>query len=298
MTELKTVRDFVRYAITKFESENIYYGHGTTNATDEAWWLVLGYLKLPVTERETFLNAELTKEEQEQLSTLIERRLKEKKPVAYLLNEAYLGGFKFYVNENVLIPRSPIAELIEKHFAPWLPEDEEYMNILDMCTGSGCLAILCAHYFPNATVDAVDISELALDVAQINVNAYELESRVNLFKSDLFEALPHKQYQVIISNPPYVDAQDIRAMPAEYNHEPILGLEAGVDGLDIVRRILSNAGKHLLPGGLLFLEVGNSADALEEAYPNLPFTWIDFEHGGDGVFVLQQQDLALIEGHF
>jgi ribosomal protein L3 glutamine methyltransferase len=296
MSELKTVRDFVRYAITQFKSAPIYYGHGTTNAEDEAWWLVLGFLKLPLTERETFLNAELTQEEQAGLTKLIKRRIEEKIPVAYLLNEAYLGGLKFYVNENVLIPRSPITELIENHFAPWLPEDEEYMNILDMCTGSGCLAILCAQYFPNATVDAVDISELALDVAQINVSAYKLEDRVNLFKSDLFEALPHKQYQVIISNPPYVDAKDLKEMPAEYGHEPVLGLEAGVDGLDIVRRILSEANKHLLPGGLLFLEVGNSADALEEAYPDLPFTWIDFEHGGDGVFVLQQQDLALIEG--
>lgn len=291
MPQLNTIEDFVRYAITQFEQEQAYYGHGTTESEDEAWWLVLGFLKLPLTERERYANTQVTDNEQKALLELIKRRAKDKVPVAYLLNEAYLRGFKFYVNEDVIIPRSPIAELIEKRFSPWLVDDEEYMNILDLCTGSGCLAILCAHYFPHADVDASDISAKALDVAQKNVSHYHLEEQVSLIQSDVFDRLGHKRYQVILSNPPYVDAEDISSMPKEYEHEPHLALAAGKDGLDIVHRILAKASDHLLPGGLLIVEVGNSQAALEAAYPNLPFTWLEFDDGGEGVFLLHKEDL-------
>jgi ribosomal protein L3 glutamine methyltransferase len=292
MPKLNTVHDLVRHAIKQFKAHKVYYGHGTTNAEDEAWWLVLEFLKLPVTERETYSDKEVTKAQQKALLKLINRRAQEKIPVAYLLGEAYLGGLKFYVNEQVLIPRSPIAELIEQRFSPWLKDTETAMNILDLCTGSGCLAILCAHYFPKAQIDASDISEAALEVAQRNINRYHLEAQVKLIKSDVFDDLSQKQYHVIISNPPYVDKVDLTNMPEEYHHEPRLGLAAGEDGLDIVRRILAQAKTHLLPGGLLIVEIGNSQAALAAAYPNLPFTWLEFAYGGEGVFLLHKEDLA------
>lgn len=291
MAKPKTVHDFVHYAMQQFERHNVYYGHGTISAEDEAWWLILAFLKLPVTEREIYSDKIIDDLEQQTLLQLIKRRSEDRVPVAYLLGEAYLGGFKFYVNENVLVPRSPIAELIEQHFAPWLATDKQDIHLLDLCTGSGCLAILCAHYFPNAKVEASDISEAALEVAKRNVARYQLESRVHLTQSDVFDSLDAQEYQVIISNPPYVDARDIDEMPLEYHREPRLGLAAGQDGLDIVRRILREAKTHLAPKGILIVEVGNSQAALEQAYPDLPFTWIDFAYGGDGVFLLHQEDL-------
>ena len=293
MNELKSIRDFLRYAVTEFEQKGVYCGHGVDNIMDEAWWLLAGALKLPLTERDLFLDARLRADEQTQLMSLIVERAEHKMPTAYLLQEAYLGGLKFYVDQRVLIPRSPIAELIEQRFSPWLSQDEEYMNILDLCTGSACLAILCAYTFPDVSVDALDISIDALDVAEKNRTAHHVEDRVHLFQSDLFNAIAHKQYQVIISNPPYVDAHDLKTMPKEYQHEPGLGLAAGEDGLSVVRRILAEAVNHLLPGGLLIVEVGNSRPALEAAYPELPFTWLEFERGGEGVFLLRREDLEL-----
>lgn len=291
MPQLKTIQNLVNHAIKEFKKAKAFYGHGTTNAEDEAWWLVLGFLQLDLTQREKYQHQTLTDTQQQALLKLIEQRAKDKIPLAYLLKTAYLRGFKFYVNENVLIPRSPIAELIENHFSPWLVDDEAYMNILDLCTGSGCLAILCAHYFPHATIDASDISVTALDVAEQNVLQYHMEDQINLFKSDVFEQLGHKQYQIIISNPPYVDARDLQEMPEEYHHEPQLGLAAGKDGLAIVHRILKSAYNYLAPNGLLIVEVGNSQKALEKAYPNLPFTWLAFQDGGQGVFLLHKEDL-------
>jgi len=292
MQELSTLRDYWRYAVTEFETRGIYCGHGVDNAVDEAWWLLAGALKLPLNAREPFLEAHLTNAEKNALAELILLRGEQKIPTAYLLKEAYLGGLKFYVDQRVLIPRSPIAELIEQHFNPWLPADEAYMNILDLCTGSGCLAILCAHYFPEASIDAVDISVDALDVAKINCARYHLEEQIQLVHSDLFSELGKKQYQVIISNPPYVDRIDLETMPKEYHHEPRLGLAAGKDGLDIVKRILAGAKAHLVPGGLLIVEVGNSREALEAAYPDLPLVWLELERGGEGVFLLREEDLV------
>jgi ribosomal protein L3 glutamine methyltransferase len=288
---LKTVKDFVHYAIQQFKQHHVYYGHGTTNAKDEAWWLVLGFLKLPLIEREEFSEKILNPTEQQALLLLIERRAKEKIPVAYLLQEAYLRGYKFYVNKDVLIPRSPIAELIEQRFAPWFPSNKIAHNILDLCTGSACLAILCAYYFKEAQVNASDISPAALRVAEKNIKQHQLEKKLTLIQSDLFVNIPKKRYDIIISNPPYVDAKDLKTMPEEYHHEPRLGLAAGEDGLAIVRRIINQAKEYLTNEGLLIVEVGNSQTALIKAYPQLPFIWLEFEYGGSGVFLLHQKDL-------
>ena len=288
----KTIGDFFRFGITTLATKKVFLGHGTDDLKDEVWWLIAGSLHLPLDlAPQLLLNAKVTAAEHHHLTDLLFQRGVQKIPTAYLLKQAYQGGQQFYVDERVLIPRSPIAELIEKHFEPWLLDPESVTNILDLCTGSGCLAVLCALAFPDAKIDALDISTEALAVAQHNVDDYELKARVRVLESNVFSALKDEKYDLIISNPPYVDAQDLSSMPAEFHHEPKLALVAGEDGLDIVREILQKAKAHLKPEGILIVEVGNSQPVLEAAFPKLPFVWLEFERGGDGVFLLKAEDL-------
>ncbi len=289
--KLRTVGDFFRFAITCFAQDKVYLGHGTDTLEDEAWWLVAGALKLPLhLEKELFLQAKLTQGERQHLASLIHSRSVDKVPTAYLLKEAYQHGHKFYVDDRVLIPRSPIAELILNHYAPWVSPDS-ITRILDLCTGSGVLAILAALAFPDAEVDATDLSPAALAVAAENVREYALTEQVHLIESNVFGQLKDRKYDVIVSNPPYVDRYDLKNMPVEYHHEPKLALEAGIDGLTIVRKILAEAHVHLTPHGILIVEVGNSRLTLEKAFPKLPFVWLEFESGGEGVFLLKAEDL-------
>lgn len=290
IAELKTIRDFVRFAASRFDEEGLYYGHGTDNAWDEAVHLIFPLLHLHHTTYSAALDARLTTSEKNQLMKAFERRIQDRIPVAYLTHEAWFAGLPFYVDERVLIPRSPLAEVIENHFQPWM-DPAEVHSILDVCTGSGCIAIACANYFPNASVDAVDISSDALAVAKINIARHEVEQQVQCFHSDLLEKLPPTKYDVIISNPPYVNAAEMAELPQEYRHEPSLGLEAGINGLDVVEKLLKQATQFLAPNGCLIVEVGNSEQALIERFPNVPFTWIDFQRGDGGVFLLTHDEL-------
>ncbi len=290
-TELLTIRDFIRYATTRFNIAGIYYGHGTDNAWDEAISLVLHTLRINHEAGTTVLDARLVQEERTKLFDLIEKRVAERIPVPYLTHEAWFSGMPFYVDERVLIPRSPIAELIEEHFQPWV-DPEQVTQILDLCTGSGCIAIACAKAFPHAEVDAGDISADALAVAKINVLRHSLEEQVHLHQSDLFANIPDKKFDIIVSNPPYVSAEEMQSLPTEYTHEPNLGLAAGTLGLDFAIKIIEQARKYLQPHGILVVEVGNSEQALAEHYPNLQFTWLEFQRGGGGVFLLTAEQLA------
>ncbi|MBX3709444.1 MAG: 50S ribosomal protein L3 N(5)-glutamine methyltransferase [Gammaproteobacteria bacterium] len=289
-SDLKTIRDFIRVATSRFNAAGLYYGHGTDNAWDEAIALILHTLHLPHDISPTVLDARLTKEERAQLNELIHRRVDKKIPVPYLTHEAWFAGLPFYVDERVLIPRSPIAELIENHFRPWV-YPENVHNILDLCTGCGCIAIACAKAFPNAEIDASDISTEALAVAKINILRHAVQDQVHVFESDLFAALPKKKYDIIVSNPPYVSTEEMFNLPSEYLHEPKLGLAAGIQGLDFAARILRDASAYLQQDGILIVEVGNSEHALSEKYPKAPFTWLDFERGGGGVFALTAEQL-------
>jgi ribosomal protein L3 glutamine methyltransferase len=290
-TQLTTLRDYVRWGASRFNAAGVYFGHGTASATDEAVALVLHALHLPHDLPSGYFGCVLLPEERERIVDLIERRIGERKPAAYLIGEAWFCGLPFYVDERVLVPRSPIAEPIERQFSPWLSEPESVTDILDLCTGSGCIGIACALAFPKARVDLVDISASALEVARRNIDRHELGDRVSAVESDLYGALGGRRYDLIISNPPYVNTEEWQALPAEYHAEPKLGLESGRDGLDCVRRILSEAETYLKPDGLLVVEVGSSAEALEEAYPRVPFCWLDFERGGDGVFLLTAEQV-------
>lgn len=292
MKALETIGDYVRWAVSEFERVPVFYGHGTDNAWDEAIQLIFPLLHLPLdNDPAPFLNARLLPSEKKALIKLIRMRTVKRIPVAYLTHQAWFCGLKFYVNEEVLIPRSPIAELIEKRFAPWLPVTHTVSRILDIGTGSGCIACACAVAFPEAEVDAVDISPNVLKVAEKNVKKLGLANRVHLIESDLFSNILEQKYDIIVSNPPYVDAAEMKDLPPEYRHEPRLGLESGEDGLDCVRKILRRAKHYLTPDGLLIVEVGFSAQALSDAFPELPFTWIEMERGGEGVFVLSASDL-------
>lgn len=291
-TELKTIRDFIRYATSSFTKAGLFYGHGTDNAWDEAVALMLHALHLPHNIGSAVLDAHLTQDEQNSLFDLIKKRVETRIPVPYLTHEAWFSGLSFYVDERVLIPRSPIAELIENQFQPWIEADNVH-NILDLCTGSGCIAIACAKVFETARVDASDISKEALAVAKINVLRHKVEDQVHLHESDLFAQLPAKKYDIIVSNPPYVSKQEIIDLPAEYLHEPTLGLAAGTLGLDVANRILQQAADYLEPHGILIVEVGNSEEALAQHFSDLPFTWLEFERGGGGVFLLTAQQLAM-----
>ena len=271
-TQLQTIRDLLRFAVSRFNEAGLFFGHGSASAYDEAAYLILHTLHLPLDRLEPFFDARLTTTELEQVLGIIERRATEKIPVAYLTNEAWLGDFNFFVDERVIVPRSFIAELLREQLAPWIRNPDEVDSALDLCTGSGCLAILLAHAFPNVTIDAADISPEALEVAQRNVADYNLEQRVNLIQSDLFVGLGERTYNLIISNPPYVSAEAMAALPEEYRREPEKALASGVDGLEATRTILNEAAGHLTDRGLLVVEIGHNRDKLEQVYPDTPFT--------------------------
>jgi len=288
---LITVRDWLRFAVSRFSEAKLCFGHGSDNAFDEAAYLILHTLHLPLDRLDPFLDASLTHGESEQVQAVIERRVKERLPAAYLTHEAWLGEHRFYVDERVIVPRSFIAELLHENLAPWIERPDAVTSALDLCTGSGCLAILAALAFPNARVDAVDLSKDALDVATRNIDDYTLQDRINCITSDLFTALEGRTYDVIVSNPPYVNADSVADLPQEYQAEPSLALGSGEDGLDATRQILAKAKTHLNPAGLLVVEIGHNRDVLEAAYPALPFTWLETESGDQFVFMLRCEDL-------
>ncbi|TKB43455.1 50S ribosomal protein L3 N(5)-glutamine methyltransferase [Thalassotalea mangrovi] len=288
--DLKTIGDMLRWSVSRFNEVDLFYGHGTDNPWDEAFTLICFALNLPPHKDTSLLNSRLTKTEKLAIIELVLRRADERIPAAYITQQAYFCGLPFYVDERVLVPRSPIAELIQQGFSKQLAHSPQ--RILDLCTGSGCIAIACAYQFADAAVDAVDLSVDALDVAAINVENHQLEQRVHLLQSDLFSAVTGQQYDLIVTNPPYVDAQDIADMPEEFHHEPEMGLGCGDDGLDLVRKILVQSADYLTEDGVLVCEVGNSMIHVMETYPQVPFQWLDFELGGLGVFVLNKAQLT------
>jgi len=290
LSDLHTIRDFLRWTVSRLNQAEVSLGHGYDDPWDEAVALVLHGLNLPWDVDPSVKDCRMTTTEKRIVLELIKERLLDRKPAAYITGISWFCGLPFQVDQRVLIPRSPIGELIDNHFEPWIDVDN-VENILDMCTGSACIGIAAAMAFPNAVVDCTDLSEDALDVAESNVAMHGLEGQVNLVYSDLFEALEGRSYDIIISNPPYVDVPDMDALPDEYHHEPRMALEAGIDGLDLVRKMLAELSRHLNPGGIAVIEVGNSWEALEEAYPNVPFTWLEFERGGHGVFLLTKEQI-------
>ncbi|PTQ69443.1 50S ribosomal protein L3 N(5)-glutamine methyltransferase [Pseudomonas sp. GV071] len=283
-SRLRTLRDHIRWAVSRFHAEELFFGHGTDNAWDEARQLVLGAVHLPWEVADAYLDCRLEDDERDYLHTLLKQRIEERVPTAYLLGEAWFCGLPFMVDERVLIPRSPIAELIQQRFGPWLPGTPT--RILDLCTGSGCIGIACAYEFEGAEVVLADLSFEALEVANQNIERHSLDDRVYTVQGDGFAGLPGQRFDLIVSNPPYVDAEDFADMPAEYHHEPELGLACGDDGLDLVRRMLAEAADHLSEQGVLVVEVGNSQVHVEALYPEVDFTWLEFVNGGHGVFLL------------
>lgn len=291
--ELQTLGDFIRWGASQFNHAQLFFGHGTDNALDEAVQLVAYALHLPPQLPDVLWHTHLTYTEKQQVLVLLQRRVQERIPAAYLTHTAWFATLQFYVDNQVLIPRSPIAELIEQQYDPWI-EINQVNRMLDLCTGSGCIAIASALLaFPEAEIDAVDISFQALEVARKNIEKYELGQRVHTIHSDLFSSLSGVHYDLIVCNPPYVDAENIQKMSEEYRHEPIIGLEAGKDGLFFVKQILHQALNYLTPQGILIVEVGSSQAALIEQYPNLPFTWLTFQRGGEGIFLLTAEQLML-----
>jgi ribosomal protein L3 glutamine methyltransferase len=291
-TPFLTLRDLLRHAVTRFNGANLFFGHGSSNAYDEAAFLLLHALKLPLDRLDPFLDARLLPEEIDALLKIIERRAAERVPAAYIAQEAWLAGYRFYVDERVIVPRSFIAELIPEHFAPWVSDPENVADILELCTGSGCLAIMLADVFGAAQVDAIDISADALEVARRNVEDYDLADRINLIQSDLYAALPNKTFDLIISNPPYVNAGSMAQLPQEYRHEPQIALAGGDDGMDLVRRIVDGARARLNPGGLLIVEIGNEREHAEAAFADMELTWLSTSAGDDMVFMLTAEQLA------
>jgi ribosomal protein L3 glutamine methyltransferase len=289
--ELHTIGDYLRFATSEFNQAELFFGHGTNNAWHEAITLVMFALNLPEELSEQVFNCRLTSHEKLTVLALVERRIVEQLPAAYLTNQAQFVGLPFYVDERVLVPRSPIGELIEQHFSPTFSQENPPKRILDLCTGSGCIAIACAVAFPEAEVDALDLSIDALNVAQINIENHGLTEQVIPIQSDVFSGVEGLTYDLIVTNPPYVDQEDVDALPQEYLHEPEMGLGSGVDGLDIVREILAQAANHLNEKGVLICEVGNSQIHVEHVYPQVPFTWLTFENGGHGVFMLTKEQL-------
>jgi ribosomal protein L3 glutamine methyltransferase len=286
-----TIRDFLRYAVTRFNNAKLYFGHGSSNAFDEATYLILHTLKLPLDKLDPFLDAHLLPSEIDAVLKTIEQRAIERLPAAYITNEAWLGDYRFYVDQRVIVPRSFIAELIPEQFAPWVTDPEAVTNILELCTGSGCLPIMLADTFPNAHVDTADISPEALEVARRNVDDYELQDRITLIESDLYANVPKKKYDLIITNPPYVNADSMSKLPEEYRREPQIALAGGADGMDLVRKIVAGAAKRLTPKGILMVEIGNERPNAEAAFPDLDLTWLSTSAGDDMVFLLTADQL-------
>ena len=289
--ELVTILDFLRFSLSCATEAQLYYGHGTDNAWDDIRSLILRSLSLPYDVDPTLLNARLTTNEKKYLRQQLEKRINQRVPVPYLIKEAYFYDLPFYVDERVLIPRSPIAQLIHEQFSPWI-EAERVQQVLDLCTGSACIAIACCYAFPEALVDAVDISSEALAVAEINKERFEVEEQLALIESDCFTDVPQKYYDIIVSNPPYVGKEEMQTLPDEYRHEPVLALETTNNGLSVVEKILKTAHSYLSEHGILVVEVGNSEEALCEAYPSVPFTWLEMSEGGQGIFLLTKQQLV------
>ena len=288
---LSTIRDLLRYAVTRFNEAKLFFGHGSSNAFDEAAYLILHTLKLPLDKLEPFFDARLLPEETQAILKVIERRTVERVPAAYLTNEAWLGDYRFYVDERVIVPRSFIAELIPEQFAPWVADPESVTNVLELCTGSGCLPIMLADAFPNAQIDAVDISADALTVARRNIEEYELQDRINLIESDLYAKVPKKKYDLIVTNPPYVNAGSMSKLPQEYLREPQIALTGGTDGMDLVRKIVAGAAERLTKHGVLIVEVGNEREFAEAAFSDLELTWVSTSAGDDMVFLLTAEQL-------
>lgn len=294
VTYFSTLRDVLRFATTRFNGAGLYFGHGSTNAFDEAAYLLLHTLKLPLDRLDPFLDARLLPEEVQALLKVVERRAAERVPAAYITHEAWLGNHRFYVDERVIVPRSFIAELIPEQFAPFVSDPEEVASVLELCTGSGCLAILLADAFQNAHIDALDLSDEALAVAQRNVADYQMQDRIALMESDLYDALsPEKRYDLIVSNPPYVTAASMTSLPPEYRCEPQMALAGGEDGMDLVRRIVDGARTRLKPRGVLVVEVGNERANAEAAFPDLDLTWMSTSAGDDMVFLVTAQQLGV-----
>ena len=297
LQEINTIKQLVNEGADFFEAAQLYYGHGTTNPIDEAAYIVLSMTNnLPLVDERVF-DETVNVEVNEKILAIFERRVKEKTPAAYLLGEAWFAGLAFYVNEDVLIPRSPFAELIDDAFTPWVDIDS-VGHVLDLCTGSGCIGIASAMYFPNIVVDLADISKPALKVAKKNIQRHGLEKRVNAVESNLFEGLTGKTYDLIVSNPPYVGHNELATLPDEFYKEPKLGLDGGVSGLDLVHKILANAVEYLKDDGILYMEVGNTDEVLQQCYPSVPFLWQEFEHGGHGVFMLTKDQLLEYKSQF
>jgi len=291
LAELSSIRDWLRYTVSQFESSDIFFGHGTSNAYDEAVWLIFGFLHLPHDTIENFLDASLTGKEKKDLLFLIEKRIKDKIPTAYLLNEAWLRDYKFYVDERVIVPRSLIAELLSENLYPWIDDPEKIFSALDLCSGSGCLGIMMAHSFQNAIIDLVDLSEKALQVAEININHYGLNDRTELIQSNLFDALQDKKYDLIISNPPYVNQASVDSFPMEFLKEPSMALGSGEEGLDHTIRIINEAKRYLNDDGILIVEIGHNKEVLLNKFPKLKFQWLDVSLGNDFVLMLQKSQL-------
>jgi ribosomal protein L3 glutamine methyltransferase len=287
-----TPRDLLRYAVTRFNTAKLFFGHGSAEAFDEAAYLILHTLKLPLDRLEPFLDARLLQEEVLQVLAVIDRRVSERIPAAYITNEAWLGSYNFYVDERVLVPRSYIAEIIPNQFSPWVADPDGVENVLELCTGSGCLAIMLADAFPNALVDAVDISKDALAVAERNIRDYKLAGRVNPIESDLYENVPFKKYDLIVTNPPYVNSDSMSRLPPEYMREPQIALAGGEDGMDLIRKIVDGAAERLTPEGVLVVEIGNERDFAEAAFGHLGLTWLTTSQGDDAVFLLTAEQLA------
>lgn len=290
-TELQTVRDFLRLAVSRFNAAGLFFGHGCDNAWDEAVYLILHTLHLPLDRLEPFLDARLLDDEKYKILKVLHRRVDERLPAAYLTHEAWLGEHHFYVDERVIVPRSFIAELLDEQLAPWVEDPDAVAAVLDLCTGSGCLALIAALAFPEAQLDAADISADALAVARRNIADYGLADRVHPVQTDAFAGLAGRRYDLIVSNPPYVDAPSVAALPAEYRHEPAIALGSGEDGLDFTRILLAQARRHLNPGGVLVVEIGHNRDTVEAAFPDLPFTWLETRAGNEYVFLLREDEL-------
>ena len=293
---LTRIRDLIRWGVSRFHQAGVYFGHGTDNAWDEARLLVLQALFLPWETPEAYLDCQVTTEERDTVLDLLSERIEQRIPAAYLIGHARFAGLDFLVDERVLVPRSPIAELIEQRFTPWLERDP--VRILDLCTGSGCIGIACAYAFTEADVVLADLSFDALAVAESNIEAHQLQDRVEARWSDGYEGMPGERFDLIVTNPPYVDAEDMAELPDEYQHEPALGLAAGNDGLDLVRRILAEAADHLSEDGVLVVEVGNSMVHVQDLWPEVDFEWVRFRRGGHGVFVLSAEQCRRYQSLF